>query len=761
MADESRFRYRRDDALASTPQNARRPSPAGYAAPRGPMPAAPSSLTPPDLSTLPRVAPARSLTRAPAPPAPAPEAEPDGDSPLAELARLIGDQDPFADFNELPPVAASAARATQARAPSAPAADRIQPPALPARTERRYGDWPATPSRDVDLPPLRYGRRAQPEAPVPAADDGQGFDNDRSYRSEATPAPSAWDDGASADQDADTAHDDARDLPASSATPGYDSRIRRAGAALSGGGRGPLSRLGSVRDSLLKSPPEAPSRPAVPALPEPPAAIDPPVGRDLAATRARLSQPPSEPVYPASATSVKTGYGSLSRPTPAAPASDFDADDGASIYDDEPRGALRRPSAYDDEFDDRLPSAEGRDGPSRFERSPYARDRFERSDYDRPDDDGADYGRPADARSDYERRDYEFSDDRPAAGEASTDAAGYAYSAERRDDGYDDYDEEYDPEFAEDGYMPPHGEEVYDAEPRKRRGRMALLLVASLVGLIVAGTAGVFAYRMALGPARTTSSGDMPPVIRADSAPSKIASSPSAPAAGEPQPKLIYDQAGGDAGGKEKMVPREEQPVDVTSAATAPAATPEPEPAAPVSAPQPSPTEPKRVRTLTVRADGSISPVGAADAGSSVAAYAAPQNPIPTGLPAPKTVTTVPAGAAQSRSTAPAPAPAAPVTQEANARSTTADAPTSATGAYVVQVASQRSQADAMGSWRALQARYPNLLGSYQATVKRADLKERGIYYRAQVGPFASKNEANNLCQALRAQGGDCVVTPN
>nr|WP_255684179.1 MULTISPECIES: SPOR domain-containing protein [unclassified Xanthobacter] len=87
--------------------------------------------------------------------------------------------------------------------------------------------------------------------------------------------------------------------------------------------------------------------------------------------------------------------------------------------------------------------------------------------------------------------------------------------------------------------------------------------------------------------------------------------------------------------------------------------------------------------------------------------------------------------------------------------------PVARSGDYVVQVASQRSEADAMGSWKALQTRYPNLLSSYVASVKKADLGDRGIYYRAQVGPFASKDQANDLCQALRAQGGDCMVTKN
>jgi cell division septation protein DedD len=83
-----------------------------------------------------------------------------------------------------------------------------------------------------------------------------------------------------------------------------------------------------------------------------------------------------------------------------------------------------------------------------------------------------------------------------------------------------------------------------------------------------------------------------------------------------------------------------------------------------------------------------------------------------------------------------------------------------ATG-YVVQVSSQRSEAEAHAAWRALQARYTAVLGGQQATIHRADLGERGTFYRAQVGPFASRDEANRLCQNLKSAGGECIVQRN
>jgi cell division septation protein DedD len=82
-------------------------------------------------------------------------------------------------------------------------------------------------------------------------------------------------------------------------------------------------------------------------------------------------------------------------------------------------------------------------------------------------------------------------------------------------------------------------------------------------------------------------------------------------------------------------------------------------------------------------------------------------------------------------------------------------------GNFLVQVSSQRSEADAQASYRSLQSRYASVLGDRNAVIRRADLGEKGIYYRAMVGPFASREQAVALCGSLKAAGGDCVVQGN
>ena len=75
----------------------------------------------------------------------------------------------------------------------------------------------------------------------------------------------------------------------------------------------------------------------------------------------------------------------------------------------------------------------------------------------------------------------------------------------------------------------------------------------------------------------------------------------------------------------------------------------------------------------------------------------------------------------------------------------------------LVQVSAQRTEDAARSSYRTLQSRYPSILGPYQAAIIRADLGDRGIYYRVRIGPFSS-NDASRLCDDLKAAGGDCML---
>jgi len=78
---------------------------------------------------------------------------------------------------------------------------------------------------------------------------------------------------------------------------------------------------------------------------------------------------------------------------------------------------------------------------------------------------------------------------------------------------------------------------------------------------------------------------------------------------------------------------------------------------------------------------------------------------------------------------------------------------------WVVQVASTRSQADAKAVWMELKRKYPSLVSGVYADVKRADLGDKGIYYRTRIAGLVDKSAAQALCKSFDAAGQACFVT--
>ena len=84
---------------------------------------------------------------------------------------------------------------------------------------------------------------------------------------------------------------------------------------------------------------------------------------------------------------------------------------------------------------------------------------------------------------------------------------------------------------------------------------------------------------------------------------------------------------------------------------------------------------------------------------------------------------------------------------------------TSAGSGYLVQLSAQRSESQALAAFDGMKRQFPSLLGDYQPSIQRADLGDRGIYYRVRVGPMASQSAANAFCEQLKSSGGNCFVT--
>jgi hypothetical protein len=358
--------------------------------------------------------------------------------------------------------------------------------------------------------------------------------------------------------------------------------------------------------------------------------------------------------------------------------------------------------------------------------------------------------------------------------EAYEPDAGYA---DEQEEGYQE-DGQWHGEADDQGYA----EERYDDETESAPRRSGLSLVLGVAGLILIGAVSAFAYRAVVGNGSLIPS--LPPIIKASGSPNKIVPAQAA-SAGNPGTS--------DSNTAEKLVPREEQPVPIqpqnapprvvatipvvpqsatlSAAQTANAGPPQsvfPPPTASGAPPAAAGSaEPKKIHTVTIRTNQ------AAGGNNEPAAQSAPVAHAPASI--------APRATAVSRPSANAPLSlvpgsqgyAAPVqsprTQVARAEPANAPLATTPTGAssapagggYSVQVSSQRSEAEAASSYKELQAKYPGQLGSHHASVRRADLGEKGTYYRAMVGPFASAESAAAMCSSLKSAGGSCIVQRN
>ena len=80
-------------------------------------------------------------------------------------------------------------------------------------------------------------------------------------------------------------------------------------------------------------------------------------------------------------------------------------------------------------------------------------------------------------------------------------------------------------------------------------------------------------------------------------------------------------------------------------------------------------------------------------------------------------------------------------------------------GDYVVQVGSFREESVARAEGERLKVLHGEIAGGLAVSVQRADLgAEKGVYYRARFGAFASREAADALCAQLKVRKQDCLV---
>lgn len=108
---------------------------------------------------------------------------------------------------------------------------------------------------------------------------------------------------------------------------------------------------------------------------------------------------------------------------------------------------------------------------------------------------------------------------------------------------------------------------------------------------------------------------------------------------------------------------------------------------------------------------------------------------------APKPIITTPKPAAPKPAAATKPAPAKP-----------------ASGGYVLQIGAYKSDAEAMAAWKVYQGKHAALLAGFSSDVQRADLGDKGVWYRLRISGFADKEAAVALCERLKSQNGACFL---
>ncbi|MGE4218329.1 MAG: SPOR domain-containing protein [Alphaproteobacteria bacterium] len=134
-----------------------------------------------------------------------------------------------------------------------------------------------------------------------------------------------------------------------------------------------------------------------------------------------------------------------------------------------------------------------------------------------------------------------------------------------------------------------------------------------------------------------------------------------------------------------------------------------------------------------------------------------PQQPAP---PVRLTPETPPAAPAQPQ--AQVPAPAAPAAQRpAVSTPTPPPAPpaqTATAGTFRIQIGAVKSDAAARQQWQNVSQKNRDILANVAPIVERADLGEKGIFYRIQGGGFETRAAAQSTCDALKSRNVGCFV---
>lgn len=309
-----------------------------------------------------------------------------------------------------------------------------------------------------------------------------------------------------------------------------------------------------------------------------------------------------------------------------------------------------------------------------------------------------------------------------------------------------------------------------DSVPPRKRGKWLAALFGSVV---IAGGAGAFAMKFT-----GISDGGLPILVKADASPIKIRPDKPGGATVPNQDNEVYDRVAGNSGvtpAQEKLLSSAEEPVsldddqgfdddglpgldmgeeiDAEPEAKAEDRLADDAAEAPRPSEEPIAVTPRKVRTMAVRADGTLvqndppAPVVetlVASAGQAIAKVREGS----AGVDVTGSTNSIAPAAVDDQAAAPISAAAAPKVVEAQA----------AAGAWSMQIASQPSEDAARSSYADLAKRYSAVLAGRNVNIIKTEITGKGTFWRVRV-PAETRSAAVDLCTNYKAAGGNCFVS--
>lgn len=80
------------------------------------------------------------------------------------------------------------------------------------------------------------------------------------------------------------------------------------------------------------------------------------------------------------------------------------------------------------------------------------------------------------------------------------------------------------------------------------------------------------------------------------------------------------------------------------------------------------------------------------------------------------------------------------------------------TSGYVMQILSSKSESGVEATWQKIKARNADIVNGLNANIVKADLGDKGIYYRLRLGPVRTGDEAKNICAKLKKRDVGCFI---